>query len=69
MMGTETIYFRMFSRRFMYTVYQTFNDKYYKNITNEHNNVSIIMGSEVKFNIFLRLLTGENIIFMSKIVR
>ena len=27
------------------------------------------MGSEVKFNIFLRLLTNENIIFMSKIVR
>ena len=27
------------------------------------------MGSEVKFNIFLRLLTDENIIFMSKIVR
>ena len=23
-----------------------------KNVTNEHNNVSIIMGSEVKFNIF-----------------
>ena len=40
-----------------------------ENATNEHNNVWIIMGSEVKFNIFLRLLTNENIIFMSKIVR
>ena len=29
----------------------------------------MIMGSEVKFKIFLRLLTNENIIFMSKIVR
>ena len=27
------------------------------------------MGSEVKFNIFVWLLTTENIIFMSKIVR
>ena len=27
------------------------------------------MGLEVKFNIFLRLLTNKNIIFMSKIVR
>ena len=27
------------------------------------------MGLEVKFNIFVRLLTIENIIFMSKIVR
>ena len=27
------------------------------------------MGSEVKFNIFVWLLTVENIIFMSKIVR
>ena len=26
------------------------------------------MGSEVKFNIFLRLLTNKNIIFMSYIV-
>ena len=33
----------------------------------EHNNVWIIMGSEVEFNIFLKLLTSENI-FMSKIV-
>ena len=36
-------------------------------VTNEHNNVSIIMGSEVKFNVFLTLLTNGNII-MSKIV-
>ena len=27
------------------------------------------MASEVKFNIFLRLLTNKNIIFISKIVR
>ena len=46
-----------------------FNDKCLKNITNEHNNVGIIMASEVKFNIFVWLLTVENIIFMSKIVR
>ena len=38
-------------------------------VINEHTNVWIIMGSEVTFNIFVWLLTIENIIFMSKIVR
>ena len=53
----------------MYSVYETFNEKCSKNVTIEHNDVLIIMGSEVKFNIYLRLLTKEDIIFMSKIVR
>ena len=42
-----------------------FNDTCWKKIKNEQTNVSIIMGSEVKLNIFSRLLTNENIIFMS----
>ena len=45
------------------------DDKCLKNIKNEHNNGSVIMGSEIKLNIFLRLLANENVIFMSRIVR
>ena len=52
MMGAKTIYNRMFSKPFMYAVFQTFNGKSSIHITNEQNNNSIIMRSEVKFNIF-----------------
>ena len=51
-MAMKTIYKRSFSKCFKYTVYVRFNDKCFQNIINEHNNVSIIMGPEVKVNIF-----------------
>ena len=38
MMGTKTIYNRMFLKHFMYTIYLMFNDKCLKNSKKEHNN-------------------------------
>ena len=69
MMGTKIIYDRMFSKHFIYTIYETFNDKCYKKVTNDHINVLIIiMGSEVKFNIILRLFIYETIILCLKLL-
>ena len=44
--GYKPIYHRMFSHfhSFMYTIYQTFNYKCWKNVINEHNyNVSNLL--------------------------
>ena len=47
MIHAKTIYNNVL-KCFMHTIYITFNNKYYKNIAIDHNNFSIIMGSEVK---------------------
>ena len=69
MMGMKTICNRMFLKCFMYTVYWTVNDKCKKSNTKGHNNVWIKKGQRSNYISFLRLLTNENIIFMSKIVK